>query len=270
MADFRTASEALTALLRKTSDRIAGRPFVGGSPQFYGIPDAPDERFALLGEEDGVEDPYDPATAVSADQAAGSPVADTAGGSARQYTTGSLAWGGHQNGRIPASEMTALEKQSNHRLEATAAAKWNKMIADAAKAGIDISITDSYRSYQAQVDVRRRKGHLVATATPGTSNHGWGRATDINVNDPKVLAWLQANAGKYGWVNPDWAKRAGKSYEPWHWEFREAGDGESQPHHHGDGHDHDADRPQRVQTIRFDTPGSDIAVADIPGLGAPI
>ena len=35
----------------------------------------------------------------------------------------------------------------------------------------------------------------------------------------EVAAWLEANAGKYGWENPDWAKSS--KYEPWHWEYVE-------------------------------------------------
>jgi hypothetical protein len=43
-------------------------------------------------------------------------------------------------------------------------------------AGVDIGVTDSYRSYDAQVDVARRKGLYSQgglAATPGTSDHGW-------------------------------------------------------------------------------------------------
>lgn len=126
------------------------------------------------------------------------------------------AWGGFQNGRIPADKLVEISK--GHRLEAQAAAAWQRMVADAKKDGVNLGLTDSYRSYDQQVSVRRRKGHQVATATPGTSVHGWGRAVDANVNNPKALAWLRANAGRYGWVNPAWAQRKGKSWEPWHWE----------------------------------------------------
>lgn len=137
---------------------------------------------------------------------------------ARQSASSSShSWGGHQNGRIPASLMT--EVASGHRLESSAAEQWSAMREAAAADGVNLSLTDSYRSYDAQVAVRRDKGHVVATATPGTSVHGWGRAVDANVNDPETLAWLRENAGRFGWVNPAWAQREGKSYEPWHWEF---------------------------------------------------
>lgn len=128
------------------------------------------------------------------------------------------AWGGYQNGRIPTKALKAIG-QGSHRLETAAADAWVAMREAAAKDGIRLALTDSYRSYDAQVAVRRRKGHQVATATPGTSVHGWGRAVDANVNDPATLRWLRANGHRFGWVNPAWAQRAGKSFEPWHYEF---------------------------------------------------
>ena len=63
----------------------------------------------------------------------------------------------------------------------------------------------------------------VAAAPPGTSKHGWGQAIDASGfgNGPgnEKFDWMEANAGKYGWVNPPWAKKAGAGYEPWHWEY---------------------------------------------------
>lgn len=127
---------------------------------------------------------------------------------------------GWQNGRIPLEELTDIG--NGHRLEAKAAAAWQRMVADAAKQGVNLTLTDSYRDFDAQVAVRKNKGHAVATAKPGTSVHGWGRAVDANVRDPKALGWLRANAPRYGWVNPAWAQKSGKSFEPWHWEYKGA------------------------------------------------
>ncbi|WP_162616453.1 M15 family metallopeptidase [Xylanimonas allomyrinae] len=31
--------------------------------------------------------------------------------------------------------------------------------------------------------------------------------------------WLAANAGAFGWENPDWARPGGSKPEPWHWEY---------------------------------------------------
>lgn len=193
----------LTAVLQKTSDVIAGRastsmnveqPTVIEQPD---IPDAPMEPTQL-----------EAAIAAHVDPKPGE----------HRASRSSYAWGGYENGRIPAKALKTIG-QGSHKLETSAADQWIAM-REAAKAdGVTLSLTDSYRSYDAQVAVRRDKGGQVATATPGTSVHGWGRAVDANVKDAKTFAWLQANAGRYGWINPAWAQRSGKSHEPWHWEF---------------------------------------------------
>ena len=84
-------------------------------------------------------------------------------------------------------------------------------------------MTDSYRSYSAQVDVYRRKPGLAAV--PGTSEHGWGLAVDfcggIQDSGSAASAWMRANAGRFGWFHPSWAEPAGGRPEPWHWEFQD-------------------------------------------------
>ena len=90
------------------------------------------------------------------------------------------------------------------------------MIADAKRDGVKIGITDSYRSYDEQVDLVRRKGLYSQgglAATPGTSQHGWGLAVDADVTDPATLNWVRANAHRFGWVEA-------VPREPWHWEYR--------------------------------------------------
>lgn len=110
--------------------------------------------------------------------------------------------------------------------------------------GKSLVVTDGYRSYQSQVDVftarytktylagrpyrvwngerwYQRPGTAVA-AVPGTSNHGWAQAIDFGsgVNTSLTSAewkWMAANAPRFGWTHPAWAKQAG-SLEPWHWE----------------------------------------------------
>lgn len=192
--------QQLVDVVETLSARVAGRPGGPALPSWRGIPDGPGEpQFNVDG---------DPA------EAAGG---GGGGGSWTPATSGSLAWGGHENGRIPTSQMVSVAR--GHRLEQSAADAWQEMVAAARADGVAISLTDSYRDFDAQVKVRKEKGHLVATAKPGTSNHGWGRAVDINVNEGQVLAWLRENGQRFGWHNPAWAQKAGKSYEPWHWEF---------------------------------------------------
>ncbi|WP_199521204.1 M15 family metallopeptidase [Jiangella anatolica] len=90
--------------------------------------------------------------------------------------------------------------------------------------GLIECVTDSYRSYEAQVDVADRKPGLAAE--PGTSEHGWGLAVDVgcgaNSFDGALYDWLDDNADEFGWENPDWARPGGSTPEPWHWEFTPA------------------------------------------------
>lgn len=137
---------------------------------------------------------------------------------------GSLSWGGHSNGRIPLDALTDIG--GGHRLENSAASAWNEMVADAKADGVSLSPGSSYRDFAGQQRVRAEKGGKVATAKPGTSVHGWGKAVDVSGGEAQ--AWLRKNGGKYGWVWPEWAQRKGtKSFEPWHFEYRPAGDGQN-------------------------------------------
>lgn len=119
------------------------------------------------------------------------------------------------NGRVPT---TALEPigQGGHRLAAPAAEAWKACVEAARADGIDLTITDSYRTFDQQVDLVQRKGLYSNggyAATPGLSNHGWGLAVDADVSAPQTLDWMRANAHRFGFVEA--APR-----EPWHWEFR--------------------------------------------------
>lgn len=120
------------------------------------------------------------------------------------------------NGRLPDRVLSSIGIDG-HRLYRQAASSFQQMRAAAAADGVTISVTDSYRPYAEQVDLAARKGLYQdggLAAVPGTSNHGWGMAVDMDVND-QGLAWLRANGYKYGWVES-------VPREPWHWEFRPA------------------------------------------------
>jgi LAS superfamily LD-carboxypeptidase LdcB len=109
-----------------------------------------------------------------------------------------------------------------HKLRCDAAAAYGTLaLAYEAHFRSPLCITDSYRSYRAQVDLLRRKPSLAAF--PGTSNHGWGVAVDLcdGINDygTPQYEWMMANAAAYGWTNPGWAREGGSRQEPWHWEF---------------------------------------------------
>jgi len=117
------------------------------------------------------------------------------------------------NGRIPAGALSQVG-DTRHRLWAPAADSLNRLIADARRAGVTIGITDSYRSYAEQVDLVRRKGLYSQgglAAKPGTSDHGWGMAVDLDLNS-RAQAWMRANAAKYGFTEDT-------PREPWHWAY---------------------------------------------------
>lgn len=132
---------------------------------------------------------------------------------------------GAANGRLSDSDLCDLWV-GGHQLRADAAVALAELnVAYQEAFGEALSITDSYRSYAAQVSVARRKPGLAAR--PGTSEHGWGLAVDLAggvQNADRRYRWLRENAPRYGWDNPAWARSGGSGpYEPWHWEFTAAG-----------------------------------------------
>ncbi len=134
-------------------------------------------------------------------------------------------WGGFSNGKIPADKLAPIPFKTNHKLHPDAASSLGSLNeAYKAKFGKDIAMTDSYRSYDAQVACRRAKGSICAV--PGTSNHGWGLAVDlaggINNFSSTEHKWMLDNAPNFGWVSPPWARPGGRNPEPWHWEYAKA------------------------------------------------
>ena len=129
---------------------------------------------------------------------------------------------GYSNGEVPRELLCPLWGAEWHVLRADAAATFSAMSkAYAANFGRPICVTDSYRSYEMQVDVHLRKPTI--TAEPGTSNHGWGTAVDlcdgVQSFNTTTYRWMQNNAPRFGWFHPSWAEQGGSRPEPWHWEF---------------------------------------------------
>ena len=93
---------------------------------------------------------------------------------------------------------------------------WNALQranADMKKAGLGtFGITDGWRSYAAQVAVKKKKGSLAAT--PGRSVHGLGFAADLRLSK-KQLRWLEQNGHRYG--------IARLPSESWHWQYTPKG-----------------------------------------------
>ena len=86
-----------------------------------------------------------------------------------------------------------------------------------------VKLSDSYRPLKVQCNIfdfdhyentgkRRKKGTSgTPVATPGGSNHGWGRAIDISPSN--VQKWIKDNGTKYGWC---WGEVKSES---WHFTF---------------------------------------------------
>lgn len=117
------------------------------------------------------------------------------------------------NGRLRDDQLAPIGIGS-HKLHPEAANAFRQLMAAARAEGIDIGVTDSYRSYEAQVDVARRKGLYSQggwAAKPGTSSHGFGLAVDLKL-DATAQSWMRRNAGRFGFVE-------NTPREPWHWKF---------------------------------------------------
>lgn len=156
------------------------------------------------------------AVAPAAASAAPATTVDTSPSSVRRINGDMLPAGlaGHQNGKVPESALTKVGS-TGHRLWQPAAHQLDRLMSDAAAQGVTIGITDSYRTYETQVDLVRRKGLYSQgglAATPGTSDHGWGLAVDLRLDD-KAQAWMRANAARYGFAEDT-------PREPWHWAYQ--------------------------------------------------
>jgi LAS superfamily LD-carboxypeptidase LdcB len=135
---------------------------------------------------------------------------------------GSVA--GYGNGQLPTGALCGLWGAPGEMLRADAAAAFNRMSqAFNAAFGEPLCVEASYRTYQRQVELYSSMPAGYA-AVPGTSNHGWGLATDlcggIQVDNSPEHMWLLDHAAAFNWFHPAWAMPGGGGpHEPWHWEY---------------------------------------------------
>lgn len=152
---------------------------------------------------------------------------------------------GVSNGNVPPSLLRSL-RGTKGRLHHLAATAFNCLQLEAMFAGVDLqatSVADTYRSYEQQKktfndryaglptgrrpQVTRKfagktyflKPGKAPSASPGTSNHGWGLAIDIANASGARLAWmlgpseLESPVLKYGF---SWEVESGPNAEAWH------------------------------------------------------
>lgn len=125
-------------------------------------------------------------------------------------------------------------------LTPAAAAAWQAMRDAASADGVTLLLVSAFRSIARQHEIvaaKLARGQslddiLQVSAAPGFSEHHTGRAVDIGTPDSPALeevfeqtpafAWLQANAGRFGFVLSFPRDNAcGYLYEPWHWCYQQ-------------------------------------------------
>ncbi|HET9672544.1 MAG TPA: M15 family metallopeptidase [Actinomycetota bacterium] len=128
------------------------------------------------------------------------------------------------NGQIPRERLAVVEAWPTFDrdlggpalMHPEAAAAMGVMLRTAALEGFgDLTISLSYRTLEKQLEKWENfqaGGNLAAF--PGTSNHGWAVAGDMRWGRAVSLAWLQANAARFGFVND-------VPSENWHYTFQE-------------------------------------------------
>lgn len=190
-------------------------------PQVY-----PDTRAALWADQLGPGDPQ-------VDQSGnGEPVTIPAVGGGEDCTTtppvdgpGPGAWGGYSNGQLPADAMCGLSWQPDKLLRCDAVAALEQLNAKyRTDFGTNLSINVTYRDLETQEEFYYCGCTPGPAAPPGTSNHGWGLAIDINGTAGNgesyearkttvVYRWMRLNAPSYLW------RENVSLREAWHWEY---------------------------------------------------
>lgn len=154
--------------------------------------------------------------------------------SQKRRTSGRTAGATGKNGRHTEDELELIGIGQHKLLKGNPASDFKRMYEAAEKEGVEIVLSDSYRTFQVQTDIfdwdlyvqtggsrtdtsvtsgarrtKRGSGGTVAAAFPGTSNHGEGKA--IDVTGKVVQDWIKKNGYKYNWtwfegkaVNENW------------------------------------------------------------------
>lgn len=139
-----------------------------------------------------------------------------ASGPAPSAPSGGTHVTGYVNGR-PVS-LTLSSIGNGKLLRSDAAAAYNRMMAAARAAGVNLSTVSGFRTMEQQRALYQAylSGHGNLAARPGYSNHQGGISVDIGGiggYGTRAYSWLRNNAGRFGFTND-------VRGEPWHWTFR--------------------------------------------------
>lgn len=118
---------------------------------------------------------------------------------------------GRRAGQVVPVEVVEVEGKP----VATATAQaYLAMQAAAAREGVQLRISSAWRTNceQTRIHAEYLGGTGPFAFPPGYSRHQDGAALDLLVDDPRVLAWLERNAGRFGFAQTI-------PGENWHWEF---------------------------------------------------
>ena len=135
----------------------------------------------------------------------------------------------------------------NYKLQKEAYLSLEKMIKEARRQGVKIKVISSYRDFNHQNRIWKRKYDKFVSqgysskkavdkvkeysAIPGTSRHHWGTEVDLSggsyslkntVSSSKYKIWMNKNAHKFGFyrVYTYNKLRDGYNYESWHYSYR--------------------------------------------------
>ena len=143
---------------------------------------------------------------------------------------------GHENGRLPASEL--IQVTAGCRAYRPAAGSISTLLALGRRSGVPIHAAECYRSIDGQLQAERTNRPQCVANTQrdasgrpvGTSMHGWGKAIDAAQSGRSLTfssegyRFLRDHAARFGWNHPRWAWQGSSTCEePWHWEW--VGDG---------------------------------------------
>jgi LAS superfamily LD-carboxypeptidase LdcB len=146
-----------------------------------------------------------------------------------------------ENGKLNETNFTKIPdiEGTSARLPEKAAVAWANLVQAAAQdPNFNMNVfyvagpISGYRDIKGQRDLKeywRKQGKSGNAADPGFSDHGLGRAIDLNVSDPQTgvaqsyeLKWLEKNAQRFGFVplldkTETEEKRVNYYKETWHW-----------------------------------------------------